>query len=113
VQQHRRVALQVLDVEEQARVCLQQGLLVLEAVGDERQDRALGHRGVSEAAHVGLAERPFPGEHRAGDQPGAVAVAHALGHLGQLGDESLDGLQVGHRPTVARGGGPRRRAERG
>ena len=64
------------------------------------EDRA-GRRGrVAEALEVGFGERAFPGEGLAADEPGPVAVACRLGHLGQRGHHPLDVFESRHGGTL-------------
>ena len=72
------------------------------------EDRAGGRGGVAEPLEIGLGERAFPGEGLAGDEPGPVAVALALGHLGQSGDHPLDVCERRHGGTLPLRRGSRR-----
>lgn len=82
--EHGGVAVEVRDGEERLGLGGEHRLLLAEVLDPDGEDRTVRWRGMAEPPDVRLGERPFPGEGLAGDGPRAVAVALALGDLGQI-----------------------------
>jgi hypothetical protein len=97
-------AVEVLDGEEGILVPGEDGLLLNQVGGADREDRA-GRHLVTESLEVRLAERALPGERLASHLPGPVDLAvfvHPFGHLGQLGRQAGHIIESLHETTVPR-----------
>ncbi len=97
--EYRRETSEVLDVKEPIGRIHQQHVLLLEVLDPDRDQWTLRRRFDAEPFQVSFAERPLPGEGLAGDEPGAVAKAHAFGDLGQR-KGYLGGIVDSHLSTV-------------
>ena len=80
----------------------QHRLLLVQVGRPHREDRTRGRLLVAEAAEVGLAERPIPGEGLAVHEPGAVAVALRLGDVRQVRHQASDVIDRRHRAPFGR-----------
>ena len=96
----RGVAVEVGDGEVAAVLFGEHRFLLVQVLHGHREDRAGGRRGITEPLDVSLAERPLPGEGLAVHEPGAVAVALALGDLGELRDDPHDVVDRCHGATL-------------
>jgi hypothetical protein len=94
--QDRRVAVEVLHVEDAGDAGLEHGLLLDHVVGPHR-DHGLA-RGclVTEAFQVGLGVRPLPREPLAAHRPRPMPVVFAIGHLGKGEGISSNVVERGH-----------------
>ena len=76
------------------------GLLLAEVFYPNGQYRSLGRRLSAEPPQVCLAERPFPRERLARDEPGPVAVPLVLGGARELSGQLSYVVKVRHTGTV-------------
>src|ERR1035438_6214708 len=98
--EHSRISVEVRNREEGCRVGSEHGFLLAEILDADGQDRPVGRGIVAEPLQIGLAERPFPGEGLAGDEPGPVAVTVILSHLGQFKGYQRRVVNSRHTATV-------------
>src|ERR1017187_1903717 len=95
--------------EEGFRMRREQSLLLAEILDPDGQDRTIRRGLVAEALQVRLAERPFPRERLATDEPRPVAEALTDGDLGQLQGQRGHLVDSRHTRTALLAGRPRAR----